>query len=179
MSTMIACAGCGKLIYRGPGSLPPGEATCRPCRMQLLPGRRRLRDHGPCPVCGATIRAKGARTCSRHCGQLLRNATRDAEERRALAAARWARRRARKAGAQTEPYSRIGIAERDRWRCGICRRPIRRDLDYPHPRSLSIDHVIPLAEGGADTPANVRATHLTCNVARQARGGGEQLAMLG
>jgi hypothetical protein len=29
----IPCAGgCGRMLWRGPGSLPPGEATCRDCR---------------------------------------------------------------------------------------------------------------------------------------------------
>jgi hypothetical protein len=74
------------------------------------------------------------------------------------------------------------ILERDGWRCqipGCKRRPIRQDLKYPHPRSKSIDHIVPLSEGGGDTAANKRASHLGCNVARGNRGGMDQLAMIG
>jgi 5-methylcytosine-specific restriction endonuclease McrA len=71
------------------------------------------------------------------------------------------------------------ILERDRWRCGICGKRIGKSFRYPHPRSKSIDHVIPLSEGGDDTAANKRAAHLDCNRRRMNRGGGEQLAMIG
>lgn len=71
------------------------------------------------------------------------------------------------------------ILERDRWRCGICHKVIGKSFKYPHPRSKSIDHVVPLSQGGDDTAANKRAAHLRCNQARMNRGGGEQLAMIG
>jgi 5-methylcytosine-specific restriction endonuclease McrA len=74
------------------------------------------------------------------------------------------------------------ILERDGWRCqipGCKRRPIRKDLKYPQPRSKSIDHIVPLSQGGGDTAANKRAAHLGCNVARNNRGGMDQLAMIG
>lgn len=71
------------------------------------------------------------------------------------------------------------ILERDRWRCGICHKVIGKTFKYPHPRSKSIDHIVPLVEGGDDTAANKRAAHLVCNTGRCNRGGGEQLAMIG
>jgi len=71
------------------------------------------------------------------------------------------------------------ILERDRWRCGICRKMIGKTFRWPHPRSASVDHVIPLSQGGDDTAANKRAAHLACNCGRMNRGGGEQLAMIG
>lgn len=71
------------------------------------------------------------------------------------------------------------IMERDRWRCGICGQRIGKSFKYPHARSKSIDHVVPLIEGGDDTSANKRAAHLGCNRRRRNRGGNEQLAMIG
>jgi 5-methylcytosine-specific restriction endonuclease McrA len=71
------------------------------------------------------------------------------------------------------------IFERDRWRCGICGKRIGRSYVYPDGRSKSIDHVVPLSEGGEDTASNKRAAHLLCNTMRCNRGGGEQLAMIG
>ncbi|WP_432050298.1 HNH endonuclease [Verrucosispora sp. NA02020] len=74
---------------------------------------------------------------------------------------------------------RTRVGERDGWCCGICQNPIDPTLRAPHPKSQSLDHVIPLAEGGPHTYANTRISHLRCNVLRQHRGGGEQLALIG
>jgi hypothetical protein len=74
------------------------------------------------------------------------------------------------------------ILQRDGWRCqipGCNRRPIRKDLRFPHPRSKSIDHIVPLSLGGDDTAANKRAAHLKCNIARSANAGDEQIALFG
>jgi 5-methylcytosine-specific restriction endonuclease McrA len=68
---------------------------------------------------------------------------------------------------------------RDRWRCGICGKRIGQSFKYPDPRSKSIDHIVPVSQGGDDTAANRRAAHLGCNCGRAARGGNEQLAMIG
>lgn len=58
------------------------------------------------------------------------------------------------------------ILERDRWMCWICKRRISKTFKYPHPRSASIDHLIPLALGGDDTAFNKKAAHLSCNMSR-------------
>ena len=74
------------------------------------------------------------------------------------------------------------ILERDGWRCqipGCKRRPIRKDLKYPHPRSKSVDHIIPLSLGGDDTAVNKRAAHLGCNMARSNKMGFEQIGLFG
>lgn len=58
------------------------------------------------------------------------------------------------------------ILERDRWLCWLCRKRIGRKIRYPHPRSASIDHEVPLSLGGDDTALNKHAAHLGCNMAR-------------
>jgi hypothetical protein len=53
------------------------------------------------------------------------------------------------------------IAARDDWRCGLCHAVIDPALRWPHPGSLSIDHIDP---DGTHEPANWQASHLACNV---------------
>lgn len=48
----------------------------------------------------------------------------------------------------------------------------------PHPKAPTIDHVVPLAEGGHDTRANVQLAHFLCNSIK-GRGGSQQLALIG
>lgn len=73
------------------------------------------------------------------------------------------RRRALKRGVSTEPYTIAEIAARDRYRCGFCRKQVAMTKIVPHPKSPVIDHIIPLADGGDDTRANVQLAHFICN----------------
>ncbi|MEV4767786.1 HNH endonuclease [Micromonospora humida] len=93
--------------------------------------------------------------------------------------ARSSRRRARERNAYSERYSRHHIFERDRWRCHICKRKTLADVAVPHPRAPVVDHLVPLAEGGDDTAANVATACFLCNSTKRERGGGEQLALIG
>jgi len=88
------------------------------------------------------------------------------------------RRRAAKRGAASEPYTLADIARRDRYRCQLCRRVVDMSVPWPHPSSPTIDHVLPLADGGDDTRANVQLAHLGCNSGKGARGS-QQLALVG
>jgi len=47
--------------------------------------------------------------------------------------------------------------------CHICELPIDYDLKSPDPMSFEVDHIIPLARGGADVLANKAASHRSCN----------------
>jgi hypothetical protein len=80
--------------------------------------------------------------------------------------AAFARREAQKRGADSEKFLHPEIYERDGWVCGICGDPVSPELKHPHPLSASIDHIDPLSLGGPHSRANVRCSHLTCNVAR-------------
>ena len=71
--------------------------------------------------------------------------------------------RARKRGGEVEKFTDREIFDRDHWVCGICEEDIDRSLSHPHPRSVSLDHIVPVAKGGGHTRANVRAAHLRCN----------------
>ncbi len=47
--------------------------------------------------------------------------------------------------------------------CGICGEPIDYTLPYLDPWEYVVDHVIPLAAGGADELHNKQAAHRCCN----------------
>lgn len=47
--------------------------------------------------------------------------------------------------------------------CHICSESIDFKLEWPHPLSKSMDHIIPIAKGGTHVLANVKLAHLTCN----------------
>lgn len=95
---------------------------------------------------------------------------------------RWHRyshaRRARRVGATVEAFTNAEIIERDRWICGLCHKKISKRLRWPHTRSASVDHIVPLSEGGAHSRANVQAAHLGCNLSKGV-GGSQQLALIG
>lgn len=47
--------------------------------------------------------------------------------------------------------------------CHICEQPIDYTLPHLDPLAYVVDHVIPLAKGGADLLANKAAAHRACN----------------
>lgn len=102
-----------------------------------------------CPVCGTTFVRVGLKTyCSRSCKEKAKSRERQAVMREAdmgLVALR------------------TFVAERDGWICQICKKPIDRELAYPHPKSRSLDHTVSLALGGEHTPENSQIAHLDCN----------------
>lgn len=75
-------------------------------------------------------------------------------------------------------YTDLQIFERDRWRCHLCGKKVRRDVDRMHPEGATIDHLVPTALGGKDEPGNVATAHRRCNRAKGTRAVGEQLALL-
>lgn len=62
-------------------------------------------------------------------------------------------------------FCAFDIFERDGWTCGVCNTAIDPDLEHPDLGSAVIDHIDPLPHG-ENTPENVRAAHLRCNLTR-------------
>lgn len=89
------------------------------------------------------------------------------------AAAGSARRRALKRGVNADLISLQSVCRRDGWICGLCGQRINRKLKYPDPLSASIDHIVPLSDGGQHIEKNVQCAHLKCNVRKQAGKGGQ------
>jgi hypothetical protein len=111
-----------------------------------------------CP-CGKafTATAKSRRWCSPVCRETSRTATRN---------------HLRRVGTTRHAPELITVAtlgERDDWTCHLCRADVRQDAAYPDPESGSIDHLIPVSDGGPHTLANTALAHLRCNVRRGRR----------
>lgn len=61
---------------------------------------------------------------------------------------------------------RLGVVlNRDAGICQICRKPVK-DVAVPHPKAPTLDHIIPLSQGGAHQYRNVRLAHFICNSRR-------------
>jgi 5-methylcytosine-specific restriction endonuclease McrA len=76
------------------------------------------------------------------------------------------------------PYthvSRKAIFKRDGWRCQLCGRKVKRVSRRSkitgrlHPRTASLDHIVPLRRGGPNEEANCQCACLECNVRKNAR----------
>lgn len=184
------CSLCGKTVQVNRTSASPERRRCLDCR-RAQPRRQVQPLPRVCDLCGESYVPKpmhrpDQRWCSKSCTTAWRNGARPPYERqvvtgmaRKVALARERRLR----HAQTwDGITDEEILDRDGWRCQIpdCkRRSIRKDLKYPHPRSKSIDHIVPLSLGGDDTAVNKRAAHFGCNVARGNEMGDEQMALFG
>lgn len=65
-------------------------------------------------------------------------------------------RRARRAGAFIEHVDPRVVFTRDKGKCGICFKPVKK-------ADASIDHIVPLSKGGEHSYVNVQLAHLSCN----------------
>jgi 5-methylcytosine-specific restriction endonuclease McrA len=126
---------CVAAARRAPRSTPISYDQCRQCGAAFV-----CRPRGPLRYCSRVCRTRYLRPINA------------------------ARRRSRKAGnGPVDRITHIALAERDRWRCHLCRRKVTR-------RTWSIDHLIPLSAGGLDRWDNVALAHRSCNVERGTRG---------
>lgn len=71
---------------------------------------------------------------------------------------------------------RARIFERDNWTCQLCGRKVDKRLKWPHPKSATIDHILPLANGGQHVPENCQLAHFICN-SRRSNNGEAQLRL--
>jgi 5-methylcytosine-specific restriction endonuclease McrA len=116
----------------------------------------RLFVAGECAACGApfvVVSGKGDRYCSALCGKRAGRRLRD-DRRRADGG---------------ERVYRARVFARDGWTCRLCGKPIVREAVVPDPLAATLDHILPLALGGAHAYANVQTAHFICNSLKGAR----------
>ena len=186
------CADCGTERPASKSSLPDGEYRCHPCR-RARPVRK---PHSPSPQAKENKRRYRrerrqqlkAQRCTRCKAAMTPTPTGQCggcSTRRVWLYSPPATRttdylsRARYHNVAYEPINKRRVYERDGWRCGICGGKVNKRLGYPHPRSASLDHIVPMRKGGEHVYANVQCAHLICNQSKRDRGGGEQLALVG
>ncbi len=195
----LPCARCGKLMWRGPNSLPEGQGVCKSCRREK-PQPYKSRESRNCPVCGAQFQVLPRRTqraCSQACSRRLPGPCDDCgelttrghnKEGRFCEGCAQARRRAktraknhqrRMAGRTsdiTAAYERRLRAKARR--CPLCSVRLTNRPDLPNSKHL--DHIVPVVIGGTNTIGNVRIICRTCNLTRPKDGsdlGGYQLTL--
>lgn len=129
------------------------EARVRECEANRPP---RVWTMGQCKRCGESFIAEWLTSpslshqpqfCSSRCGA---RASKD-------------RRNAVKRGAFVANVYRFKIFERDNWICQLCFSPIDRTAKAPQPLSVSLDHILALANGGTHEPSNTQTAHFICN----------------
>lgn len=127
---------------------------------------RQVEQQKICQECGKTFTAykSNARWCSGQC-------------RRRFTAREESRRRG-PVRPESVPYTDREIFERDGWRCHLCRKKVDPNVSRRLPDGASIDHLVPLSDGGSDNPANVATAHNRCNREKGVRAMGEQLRLV-
>jgi len=182
MDEAIPCLDCG-ITFQREVKRGPKPSRCPRCSQGRIKDRSkdwrlRRRPNVPCSVCGVMMWSDNryklseqppTRTCN-PCRSRRSGANR---------ADRAAARRAAVRCGTVMPVSRRAIFERDGWRCQICRRKIDPSLAFPHPRSASLDHIIPVSAGGTHEPKNVQLACLSCNCRKGAGAANDQLRLIG
>jgi hypothetical protein len=157
MPQVLTCAECGNPMYGGPGSLPQGEATCRPCRRLCPRPYKTVRRSAsktsktPCVECACPSWGERCRRC-RDLAQRIRS---DNDHR----VQRWQR-----------EHSAPGLSEKARRQLRIQWMKQGRPCAYCSVASAeTVDHVVPLVRGGTNHEGNLVPCCKRCNSSKAAR----------
>lgn len=135
---------------------PDRTRTCLHCSITYKPRAKTVgRDEHACSP-----------ECDKHVQKAIRHRIKE-------------RRRSRKRNAYVADVNRLAIFNRDKWTCQLCGRKVDRKKVAPHPRSPSLDHIVPISRGGTHEPANVQLACFGCNSRKGAKPMGEQLRLVG
>ena len=167
----VPCAGaCGRMLWGGGGSLPPGLRTCRECRVAgrapVVPVYPKRGPARACIVEGCDGKHVARGMCRNHYRQAK---CAEGDPSYMGGGTNNFRSKARRYGVAYMPIRKLGIFERDGWVCGICSAPVDRVLSWPDRLSASLDHIVPFARGGAHVDSNVQCSHLVCNIRKADR----------
>ena len=159
-------------LLRRHGKLPPVVPVgCQTCGDVFMPSRRgaafcselcRVRSRrniAPrvCRFCGVEfVRPSNQPICA-DCSDIARRE-------------RYRRKNRKRRTGRAGDYTLAEIAERDGWRCHLCKKPVSKKHNGLHPKGPTIDHLVPVSAGGNDERDNVALAHRDCNVRRSNHG---------
>lgn len=134
----------------------------------MHPRRSRVTEiaYGDCRRCGALFVRRSHQLgdyCSQRCSMKARK-----RMRRHLA----------RTGVGGECFTLRDIAERDGWRCHLCGGSVPDREWGARPNDPTIDHLVPVSDGGEHTRVNVALAHYRCNYTRS-NTGPAQLLLVG
>jgi hypothetical protein len=118
-----------------------------------------------CAKCGSSFVKKGVQGKSSCCKKCRRKKARALKRLQGKNIAK----RAIRFGVERFPYVRAELLDRDGWTCQLCHVRLFRKWTYhkhtlkPHPANATLDHIVSMANGGADAPWNIQACCLKCN----------------
>lgn len=178
------CEGCGGMFF-----LPTRRLTCsvrcyrRAYYRTTEPPRPRVewdQSDRTCPRCSSLFSPTSPRQtyCDAKCMKAARRLRERASGIRDHGKSH--RSRARKYGGAYEVVRPRKIFERDEWVCQLCKKPIDPNAKVPQPLAATLDHIVPMSEGGDHVAENCRAAHFICNSKRGTGSKGEviQLALI-
>lgn len=169
----LSCIGCGKAMQRSRTSRAQGEAKCHDCRRatdsykrrNLSPAEREIPRE--CPWCGAMF--VPPRSTQRFCSKNCSRRAHDERVGRARRSGSDYRSRVLSPDAYVEHTPREKVFERDGWVCQLCGLPVDKALKFPDRASATLDHIVPLSQGGEHSMRNVQLAHFACNVGKSGR----------
>ena len=161
----VVCPYCGRtFIAKRADRIYCYDAWCKESAHQAGQTRKDVPHTATCDECGTEFQTvkHNARWCSKHCANR-----------------HWGRVRSRRrTDLSPVAYTDLEIFERDRWRCHLCGKKVDPMADRKAPNGATIDHLLPIALGGRDEPANVACAHNRCNREKRTRAMNEQLAII-
>lgn len=140
------------------------------------------KSRGICSVQGCGKPHLARTYCRNHWQQWFRSQPHEREKQaqrdrlRIDRAGRTHRKRAMRFGVLYEELDKTVIFSRDGYRCQIC--GAKTQGVWPHPRSATLDHIVPLSLGGDHTAANVQCACARCNLEKGIAARDEQLRLV-
>lgn len=169
-----------KLYAKAAEPQPVCEVCSQPChtgsRFCSLKCIRRNTAEVPCKKCGKPAIARGAFR-SAACSDCQRQAKTEENRRAKQKYGRNHRQRARHHGVKYVAFPVRDIYERDGYRCQLCGKAVLPKAAYRkrdgkiHPRSPTIDHIVPMCRGGNHEPDNCQTACFICNSRKSSKGG--------
>jgi len=170
------CVVCGGMLLGMQGKSPHRKTCSKACRIEL--GRQKTRAIYERRTGVRLVPASAPRAC-KYCDRQIMVSHHRGRGRLACDHCNLFRcdhkSRAIMYGVAYSDVSRSVIFDRDGWMCQLCGRPVlkralrQRGTRRLHPRTASLDHIVPMSRGGPHAEHNCQCACLECNVRKSAR----------